>query len=229
MEEPVCTYYFFRLHHLKRVPGLLHCPLIALRRLAIRNIPLQPLPPLAQRPQLPLQDERNRKVHLKIRHRELVAEQKLPAALAQLRRHEVQIRLDVLRQSDLGVFGVAGLLVPASVHDRDAVEREGAFGGVHPLQDGVALWVAEGWEQAVGGVVGVAEVSSRGETVQRIALTEREIERETVGGETYSAIFPLSVMVTPLSTMVGNFPSPPTSFLNSGGARPFWRGENLSS
>lgn len=38
------------------------------------------------------------------------------------------------------------------------MERERAFGGVDPLQDGVALGVAEGWEEAVGGVVGVAEV-----------------------------------------------------------------------
>ena len=39
------------------------------------------------------------------------------------------------------------------------MERERAFGGVDPLQDGVALGVAEGWEEAVGGVVDVAKVS----------------------------------------------------------------------
>ena len=39
------------------------------------------------------------------------------------------------------------------------MQREGAFGGVHPLEGCVALGVAEGWEEAVGGVVGVAEVS----------------------------------------------------------------------
>jgi len=39
------------------------------------------------------------------------------------------------------------------------VEREGAFGGVDPLQDGVAFGVAWGWEEAVGMVVEVAEVS----------------------------------------------------------------------
>ena len=50
-------------------------------------------------------------------------------------------------------------MVPARVHDGDAVQREGAFGGVHPLEDGVAFGVAEGWEETVGGVVGVAEVS----------------------------------------------------------------------
>jgi hypothetical protein len=38
------------------------------------------------------------------------------------------------------------------------MEREGAFGGVDPLQGGVAFRVAEGGEEAVGGVVGVAEV-----------------------------------------------------------------------
>jgi len=99
------------------MPRLLNRLLITLRRLTIGNILLQPLPPLPQRPQLPLQNERNRKVHLDIRNRQLIAEQKLPAALAQLRRHKVQIRLDVLRQSDLGLLGVAGLLVPAGVHD----------------------------------------------------------------------------------------------------------------
>ena len=99
------------------MPRLLHRLLITLRRLTILNIPLQPLPPLPQRPQLPLQNERNRKVHLDIRNRQLIAEQKLPAALAQLRRHKVQIRLDVLGEADLGVFGVAGLLVPARIHD----------------------------------------------------------------------------------------------------------------
>lgn len=124
---------------------LLHSFLVTIRRLTILNIPLQPLPPLPQRPQLPLQNERDREVHLDIRDSQLVAEQKPPAALAQLRRHEVQIRLDVLGEANLGVFGVAGLLVPARVHDRDAVEREGAFGCVDPLQDGVALGVAEGW------------------------------------------------------------------------------------
>ena len=96
---------------------LLHSFLVTLRRLTILNILLQPLPPLPQRPQLPLQNKRNRKVHLDIRDSELVAEQKLPAALAQLRRHEIQIRLNVLGEADLGVFGVAGLLVPARVHD----------------------------------------------------------------------------------------------------------------
>ena len=138
---------------------LLHRLLITLRRLTILDIPLQPLPSLSQRPQLPLQDKRYRKMHLDIGETKLVAEQKLPTALAQLRRHKVQIRLDVLRQSDLGVFRIAGLLVPARVHDGDAVQGEGSFGGVDPLQDGVAFGVAEGWEQAVGGVVGVAEVS----------------------------------------------------------------------
>jgi hypothetical protein len=49
--------------------------------------------------------------------------------------------------------------VPARVHDRDAVEGEGAFGGVDPLEGGVAFGVTEGGEEAVGGVVGVAEVS----------------------------------------------------------------------
>ena len=49
--------------------------------------------------------------------------------------------------------------MPAGVHDRDAVQGEGAVGGVDPLQGGVAFGVAEGGEEAVGGVVGVAEVS----------------------------------------------------------------------
>jgi hypothetical protein len=141
------------------MPRPLHRLLITLRRLTILNIPLQPLPPLPQRPQLPLQNKRNRKVHLNIRNTKLIPKQELPAALPQLRRHEVQIRLNVLRQSDFGLLGVAGLLVPAGVHDRDAVQREGAFGGVHPLEGCVALGVAEGWEEAVGGVVRVAEVS----------------------------------------------------------------------
>jgi hypothetical protein len=39
------------------------------------------------------------------------------------------------------------------------VEGEGAFGGVDPLEGGVAFGVTEGGEEAVGGVVGVAEVS----------------------------------------------------------------------
>jgi hypothetical protein len=108
---------FVHLHHLERMPCLLHRLLITLRRLTIPNILLQPLPPLPQRPQLPLQNKRNRKVHLDIRNTKLIAEQELPAALAQLRRHKVQIRLDVLRQSDFGLLGVAGLLVPAGVHD----------------------------------------------------------------------------------------------------------------
>lgn len=102
-------------------------------------------------------------MHLDIRHSKLVAEQELPAALAQLRRHEIQIRLDVLGEADFGFFGVAGFLVPARVHDGDAVQREGAFGGVYPLEDGVAFGVAEGWEEAVGGVVGVTEVSFGGD------------------------------------------------------------------
>ena len=106
---------------------LLNRLLITLRSLAIRNILLQPLPPLSQGPQLPLQDESNREVHLYIRNSEFVAEQKLPTTLSQLHRHEVQICLNVPRKSDFGLFGVAGLLVPASVHDRNAVQSECAF------------------------------------------------------------------------------------------------------
>lgn len=141
------------------MPRLLHRLLITLRPLTILHIPLQPLPPLPQRPQLPLQNKRNRKVHLNIRNTKLITEQKLPAALPQLRSHEIQIRLDVLGESDFGLLGVAGFLVPAGVHDGYAVEGEGAFGGVDPLESGVAFGVAEGGEEAVGGVVGVAEVS----------------------------------------------------------------------
>ena len=141
------------------MPRLLHRLLITLRPLTILHIPLQPLPPLPQRPQLPLQNERHGEMHLDIRHSKLIAEQEFPAALPQLRRHEVQIRLDVLGEADFGLFGVAGFLVPARVHDGDAVQGEGAFGCVHPLEDGVAFGVAEGWEEAVGGVVDVAKVS----------------------------------------------------------------------
>lgn len=39
------------------------------------------------------------------------------------------------------------------------MEGEGAFSGVHPLKGGVAFRVAKGGEEAVGDVVGVAEVS----------------------------------------------------------------------
>lgn len=75
---------------------LLNRLLIALQPLAIRHILLQSLPPLSQSTQLPLQDKRNREVHLNIRHRNLIPEQELPTALLQLRSHEVQIVLDVL-------------------------------------------------------------------------------------------------------------------------------------
>ena len=150
---------FIEFQFLQRVTRLLHRLLITLRRLTILDIPLQPLPSLSQRPQLPLQDKRYRKMHLDIGETKLVAEQKLPTALAQLRRHKVQIRLDVLRQSDLGVFRVAGLLVPARVHDGDAVQGEGAFGCVDPLEHGVALGVSDWWEEAVVGIVDVTEVS----------------------------------------------------------------------
>lgn len=47
--------------------------------------------------------------------------------------------------------------------------------------------------------------------------------------DAYSAMLPLSIITVPLSTSVGNFPSPPASFLKSGGARPLTRGENLTS
>ena len=139
--------------------SLLHSLLITLSTLTVLQILLQPLPPLSHETQIPGQDESNGEVHLDVRQSDFVAEQEFPAGLPQLRRHEVQIRLDVLGEADFGFFGVAGFLVPASVHDGDAVEREGAFGGVHPLEDGVAFRVAEGWEEAVGCVVGVAEVS----------------------------------------------------------------------
>ena len=143
------------------MPRLLHRLLITLRPLTILHIPLQPLPPLPQRPQLPLQNKRNRKVHLNIRNTKLITEQKLPAALPQLRSHEIQIRLDVLGESDFGLLGVAGFLVPAGVHDRDGVESKSALSGVNPLQDRVAFRVAEWREETVRFVVDVTQVSEK--------------------------------------------------------------------
>jgi len=49
------------------------------------------------------------------------------------------------------------------------VEREGAFGGVNPLEGGVALGISEGWEEAVGGIVGVAEVSLKSDRLAYIS------------------------------------------------------------
>lgn len=45
----------------------------------------------------------------------------------------------------------------------------------------------------------------------------------------YSEIVPLSPMVMSPSCSVGNFPSPPASFLKEAGASPFSRFENLTS
>jgi hypothetical protein len=207
------------------MPRLLNCLLITLRRLTIPNKLLTPLPPLPKSSQLSRQNERDREVHLDICHSELVAEQELAVALLELRIHEIQIVLDVLRQSDLGLLGIAGLLVPASVQDGDGVESISGFCGVDPLQYRVTLGVADCWQQAVGGVVRVAEVSFGRKHKSQWSFWEGSSEYSA----TYSAIFPLSVIVTPLSTSVGNFPSPPASFLNSGGARPPTRGENLTS
>lgn len=141
------------------MPRLLHRSLITLRLLTLPDIPLQSLPPLAQRPQLPLQHKRNTKVHHNIRHANLISEQKLASTLLQFCGSEVQICLNVFGQSDFGLRGVAGLLVPAGIHDGDAVQGEGAFGCVDPLEHGVALGVSNRWEEAVVGIVDVTEVS----------------------------------------------------------------------
>lgn len=131
---------------LERMPRLLYRLLITLQSLAVLNILLQPLPPLPQRAQFSAQNERNREVHLDIGHGDLVAKQEFAIALLKLRSHEVQVILDVLRKSDFCFLGIAGLLMPAGVHDRDGVESECTFCGVDPLKHVVALGVADGWQ-----------------------------------------------------------------------------------
>jgi hypothetical protein len=137
---------------------LLNRLLIALRRLTILDKLLTPLPPLPQSAQFSRQNERNREVHLNIRHSKLITKQELAFALLKLRVQKIQIVLDILRQSDLSLLGIAGLLVPASVHDRNGVESESSFCGVDPLENRVTLRVADRWQQAVGGVVCVAQI-----------------------------------------------------------------------
>jgi hypothetical protein len=141
------------------MPRLLNRPLITLHRLTIPNKLLTPLPPLPKSSQLPRQNKSNREVHLNIRHSELIAKQELAITLLKLRFHEIQIILDILRQSNLSLLGIAGLLVPASVQDRYGVESESSFCSVDPLEDRVTFGVADCWQEAVGGVVCVAEVS----------------------------------------------------------------------
>lgn len=135
--------------------SLLHCLLIALRSLTVLHILLQPLPSLTQSTQIPGQNESNGEVNLNIRDSKLVAEQEFSGALLQLRSHEVQVILDVLRQPDFCLLNASRLLMPARVQNRDSVQSERAFRCVNPLQDCVSFRVAEGWEKAVGGIVGV--------------------------------------------------------------------------
>jgi hypothetical protein len=135
---------------------LLNRLLITLRRLTVLHELLTPLPPLPQSAQFSRQNERNREVHLNIRHSKLITKQELAIALPKLCVHEIQIVLDIRRQSDLSLLGIAGLLVPASVHDRNGVESESGFCSVDPLEHGVTLWVADCGQQLVGGVVCVA-------------------------------------------------------------------------
>jgi len=122
--------------------SLLNSLLVTLSGLAVLEIPLQPFPLPPKKTQVPCQDESNGEVHLDISQSNFVAKQELPAALLELRSHEVKVVVDVLRQTLLGLLGVAGVLVPASIHDRDGVESESALGGVNPLQNRVPFRVA---------------------------------------------------------------------------------------
>jgi hypothetical protein len=141
--------------------SLLHSLLITLSSLTILHIFLQPLPPLPHQAQISSQNESNGEVHLDVGQSEFVAEQELAAALLELRGHEIQIVVDVLRQALFGLLGIACVLVPPGIHDRDTVKSKCAFSSVIPLQDRVTFRVAEWWEEPVGLVVHVTQVSGR--------------------------------------------------------------------
>lgn len=140
--------------------SLFHGLLIAFRRLTVLNILFQPLPSLALRPQLLTQNESKGEMDLNVRQSKLVPEQEFPTALLQLGGHVVQVILHVLRQPDFRLLHAPALLVPARVQHCDSVQGQRALGCVHPLQDCVSSRVAERWEETVGCVVGVAEVSA---------------------------------------------------------------------
>jgi hypothetical protein len=125
--------------------SLLHSLLITLSTLTVLQVLLQPLPPLSHQAQIPSQNECNGEVHLDVRQSDFIAKQELPAALLELCSHEIQVVVDVLRQPLLGLLGVASVLMPAGIHNRNAVQGEGAFCGVYPLQDRIAFWVTYWW------------------------------------------------------------------------------------
>lgn len=148
--------YEGRLISLQLMSGLLHSLLISSRFLAR----LQPFLDVAPRfpfcSELSGQDELRTECHHDVRGSHAVTDQEFPAAFTQLSVEVVHILLHVARQPSLSLFGVARLLEPPHVEDSEAVQGEGRFGCMDPLEDLVSLRFSDPGKDAVGGVVFVA-------------------------------------------------------------------------
>jgi len=149
---------FFTGEHLQLMPRPLPRLLPRRRLLAIPHIPLHPLPRPPFRPQLSGQHKIRRELHHGIRRRHRIPKQELALTSLELRLEKVKVLLHVHAHPFLRLGHVAAGLEPATVQDGEAVQGVGRFGRVDPLQHGVPFWVADGWEEFVLFVVGVAEI-----------------------------------------------------------------------
>lgn len=127
--------------------------------LTILPILLNPLPPFSLRSQLSSQYEIGSKFHHSISSRYFISEEILLITLAKFRLEVIHVFLYVNRRALFGLRFITVLLKPTNVQDSEGVESEGGFGGMNPLEDGVAFWITHGWQEAVLFVVRIAEVS----------------------------------------------------------------------